>query len=55
VGRKNWLDVLNAQREQAQAGYSLSDLEYPLMLSNIRLLLLAGRWDLTTSTLADAP
>jgi adhesin transport system outer membrane protein len=55
VGRKNWLDVLNAQREKAQAGYSFSDLEYPLMLSNVRLLLLAGRWDLTTSILADAP
>ena len=55
VGRKNWLDVLNAQREKAQAGYSLSDLEYPLMLSHVRLLLLAGRWDLATSTLADAP
>jgi adhesin transport system outer membrane protein len=55
VGRKNWLDVLNAQREKAQAEYSFSDLEYPLMLSNVRLLLLAGRWDLTTSILADAP
>ena len=55
VGRKNWLDVLNAQREKAQAGYSFADLEYPLMLSNVRLLLLAGRWDLTTSILADAP
>jgi adhesin transport system outer membrane protein len=55
VGRKNWLDVLNAQREKAQAGYSFSDLEYPLMLSNVRLLLLAGRWDSTTLSLTHAP
>jgi len=55
VGRKSWLDVLNAQREKAQAEYSFSDLEYPLILSNVKLLLLAGRWDLTTSILADAP
>jgi adhesin transport system outer membrane protein len=55
VGRKNWLDVLNAQREKTQAEYSFSDLEYPLMLSSVRLLLLAGRWDPTTLSLSHAP
>ncbi len=55
VGRKNWLDVLNAQREKTQAEYSFSDLEYPLMLSSVRLLLLAGRWDSSNLTLSHAP
>jgi adhesin transport system outer membrane protein len=55
VGRKNWLDVLNAQREKTQAEYSFSDLEYPLMLSSVRLLLLAGRWDSATLSLRHAP
>jgi adhesin transport system outer membrane protein len=55
VGRKNWLDVLNAQREKTQASYSFSDLEYPLMLSSVRLLLLAGRWDPATLSLSHAP
>jgi adhesin transport system outer membrane protein len=55
VGRKNWLDVLNAQREKTQAEYSYSDIEYPLMLSSVRLLLLAGRWDSTTLSLGHAP
>jgi len=55
VGRKTWLDVLNAQREKAQAEYSFCEIEYPLILSNVKLLLLAGRWDLTTSILEDAP
>lgn len=55
VGRKNWLDVLNAQREKTQAEYSFSDLEYPLMLSSVRLLLLAGRWDSANLNLRYAP
>jgi adhesin transport system outer membrane protein len=55
VGRKNWLDVLNAQREKTQAQYSFSDLEYPLMLSSVRLLLLAGSWDAATLSLSHAP
>lgn len=55
VGRKNWLDVLNAQREKTQASYSLTDLEFPLMLSSVKLLLLAGGWDNTTLNLRNAP
>lgn len=42
VGRKTWLDVLNAQREKTNARYALADTEAPLMLAKLRLLLLAG-------------
>ena len=43
VGRKNWLDVLNAQREKTQAYNALADIEYPLQLSRVRLLIAAGQ------------
>jgi len=49
VGRKTWLDVLNAQREKAQAEYSLADIEAPLLSARVRLLALAG--ELTIATL----
>jgi adhesin transport system outer membrane protein len=55
VGRKNWLDVLNAQREKTQASYSLTDLEFPLMLASVKLLLLAGLWDNNTLNISNAP
>ena len=42
VGRKTWLDVLNAQREKTNARYTLADIEAPLLLARLRLLLLAG-------------
>jgi adhesin transport system outer membrane protein len=42
VGRKMWLDVLNAQREKTNARYALTDIETPLLFSKIRLLLLVG-------------
>lgn len=42
VGRKSWLDVLNAQREKTNARYTLADLEGPLLQAKLRLLLLAG-------------
>jgi len=42
VGRKNWLDVLNAQREKAQTYASLADIEANLLLGKLRLRLLAG-------------
>lgn len=42
VGRKTWLDVLNAQREKTNARYALADTEAPLQLARLRLLLLAG-------------
>lgn len=42
VGRKNWLDVLNAQREKTQALYSLADARFGLQLAQIRLMILTG-------------
>lgn len=45
VGRKNWLDVLNALREKTQALYNLIDVQSTLTLSQVRLLLLTGQLD----------
>jgi adhesin transport system outer membrane protein len=42
VGRRNWVEVLNAQREMAQAAYGLIDLEVGLQQSQVRLMLLSG-------------
>ena len=42
VGRKNWLDVLNAQREKTQALYNHADMLYSYQLSKVRLMLLTG-------------
>lgn len=43
VGRKNWLDVLNAQKEKTQALYNLTDVRYTLLLAQVRLLLQTGQ------------
>lgn len=43
VGRRNWLEVLNAQREKFQSYNSLTDIEIPLELAKFKLLLLAGQ------------
>ena len=43
VGRKSWLDVLNAQREKVQAHYGLADVELPLLLLKVKLLLQSGQ------------
>jgi adhesin transport system outer membrane protein len=45
VGRKTWLDVLNAQRETTQARYTLADLEAGIQAAHLRLLMLSGRID----------
>ena len=45
VGRKTWLDVLNAQRETTQARYTLADLEAGIQSAHLRLLMLSGRID----------
>lgn len=45
VGRKTWLDVLNAQRETTQARYTLADLEAGIQAAHLRLLMLSGRVD----------
>lgn len=42
VGKKSWIDVLNAQREKTSASIALADTEFPLMSIKLRLLLLAG-------------
>lgn len=55
VGRKNWLDVLNALREKTQAQYSLADLESPLMFTEVRLRLLAGLLNAQNLTPHHAP
>jgi len=43
VGRRNWIEVLNAQREKTQAAFSLRDLEAAVNVSKVRLLLLVGQ------------
>jgi adhesin transport system outer membrane protein len=45
VGRKTWLDVLNAQRESTQARYALVDLDWGIQAVHMRLLLLSGGVD----------
>ena len=42
IGRKNWLDVLNALREKTQAQYNLADVRSTLQQSQIKMLLLLG-------------
>lgn len=42
VGRKNWLDVLNAQREKTQALFSLADTRFGLQQAQVRLMILTG-------------
>ena len=43
IARKNWLDVLNAQRERSQALYNLADTETNVAALNVRLMLLTGQ------------
>ena len=42
VGRRNWLEVLNTQREKTQAAFNLADVEYGLLASQVKLMLLTG-------------
>ncbi|PUE27540.1 TolC family protein [Limnohabitans sp. Jir72] len=42
VGRKNWLDVLNAQREKTQALYNQADTQYGHQLAKVRLMIMTG-------------
>jgi adhesin transport system outer membrane protein len=42
VGRRTWVEVLNAQREMTQAAYGLIDLQVALQQSQVRLMLLSG-------------
>jgi adhesin transport system outer membrane protein len=42
VGRKNWLDVLNAQRESVQARYSLADVDAQALSGALRVRIVSG-------------
>jgi len=42
VGRKSWLDVLNAQREAVQALYALADVESQALSGALRVRLVTG-------------
>lgn len=43
IGRKNWLDVLNALRESVQAAYTATDIEFGMQSAQIRLMLYSGQ------------
>jgi adhesin transport system outer membrane protein len=49
VGRKSWLDVLNAQREAVQALYALADVDSQALSGALRVRLVTG--SLSTDTL----
>lgn len=49
VGRKSWIEVLNAQTEATQARYALADTEASLMLALTRLHLYTGKLTTTAS------
>jgi outer membrane protein, adhesin transport system len=53
VGRKTWIDVLNAQREVAQSRYAQADAEWGILRSALRVNLSTG--DLSAESLGIAP
>jgi adhesin transport system outer membrane protein len=53
VGKKNWLEVLNAQREKTQAQFAMADIESPLKLSVVKLLLITGKINSRNLSLKD--
>jgi adhesin transport system outer membrane protein len=50
VGRKNWIELLNAQRELAQARYALADVEWGELRSQLQLQLTTGELSAATLT-----
>lgn len=42
VGRRTWVEVLNAQREMTQAAYGLIDVQVAMQQSQVRLMLMSG-------------
>lgn len=50
IGRKSWIDVLNAQREKIQAKTTLADVGFSVELAKLRLMLLTG--DIRPETLS---
>lgn len=53
VGKKNWLEVLNSQREKTQALFALADIESPLQLAAYKLLLISGQISANKVTLSN--
>jgi len=43
VGKKNWLEVLNAQREKTMAYLAFTDVVYTLELTTLKMLILTGQ------------
>ncbi|MDO8719354.1 MAG: TolC family protein [Polaromonas sp.] len=48
VGRKNWIEVLNAQRELTQARYALTDAEWGSLRVALKLQLATGQLNAST-------
>ena len=46
VGRRSWLDTLNAQREVTDLAYQLTDLQTNELALGMQLAIELGRWDL---------
>ncbi|WP_439114164.1 TolC family protein [Hydrogenophaga sp.] len=55
VGRKGWNDVLNAQREVAQARFQLADSDWGALRSALRLQIATGMLSAEQIVLAPAP
>lgn len=55
TGRKSWLDVMNAQREQTQARYSAVDVAAGVVLSALKLDILTGRLSRASLSANDQP
>jgi adhesin transport system outer membrane protein len=55
TGRKSWLDVMNAQREQTQARYSAVDVAAGVLLSSLKLDILTGRLNRASLSAKDQP
>ncbi len=55
TGRKSWLDVMNAQREQTQARYSAVDVAAGVLLSSLKLDILTGRLNRASLLKSDPP
>jgi len=53
VGRKSWLEVLNAQRDVATSRYGATDILASLTAARLKLDVLTGR--LRRDTLIDQP
>jgi adhesin transport system outer membrane protein len=55
IGRKGWIDVLNAQRELTQARYAATDAEWAGRLAQLRMAISTFDPALTPSLAEPAP